>query len=118
MTGAPLSALIRKRLTHLGYSYRYATDPHRVGDLITSGTLHRYADPQNTSLPDERTMEGIAAAIEVPIEDVWKAVGRPVHNLGPFVLPERAAGLTQKERRAVLAIVDALLAAKQRDGAG
>lgn len=109
MTETALSLLIRKRLDELGLTLREAAARGR----ITTSTLHRYAQGQ-TSQPDEVTVRGIAKAIAVPVAEVAGTLGLPP-LAGRFVLPKRADRLTEAERRTVLAVVDALLAA-HRDG--
>lgn len=53
-------------------------------------------------------MQGIALAVGVSVEKVAEvAQVRP--SLGRFELPERADLLTQTERAAVLAVIDAIL---------
>lgn len=114
-TRSALSELIRTRMLRLGFSYRYAASPSRVGDLISPQTLHRYADPRTASAPDETTIKGIALAIEVPVSKVEKAVGVP-SDLGAFDLPAKAARLTMEERKLILSMIDALLAAHRDSG--
>lgn len=47
--------------------------------------------------------------------DVWRAAGRKP-KLGPFELPSRADKLEPSERAVVLSVIDAILAAGERDG--
>lgn len=111
MAETVLSELINTQLWSLGLSLRTAAE--RGG--ITVSTLHRYAQGSD-SLPDPETIRLLAKAIKVPVRRVEIAAGCPPLR-SRFELPETADRLNPKERRLVLSLVDALLAA-HRDGAG
>lgn len=70
---------------------------------------------ENGAIPTEdRILEGIAVALDLPLSKVRTAAGRDrAAPLPPFVLPERANRLNARERKTVLTVVDTLLAARQ-----
>lgn len=107
----PLHMLIRRQMALLGMSYREATDPSRVDDLITASTLHRYSMPNRDTIPDERTILGIAFAINVDVATVERSLQLPPSR-SEFRLPQRADRLNAKERAAVLLLVDTILVAR------
>lgn len=110
MVTLPLYALIRRQMALLDMTYREATDPSRVDDLITASTLHRYSMPDCAAVPDERTILGIAFALDIEVVTVERSLQIPTSK-HEFRLPPRADRLDAKEREAVLLFVDTILAA-------
>lgn len=103
-----LAELIRRRLAELERSSRGAAELSH--GLVSHFTLSRHAAGQTRKLT-HRTAQGIALAIDVPLDVVMTAAGLPM-TPGPFELPARADLLTSKERAAVIAVLDALLDAR------
>lgn len=106
-----LSQLITRRLSELDRSARAAAENSH--SLVTHFTLSRHARGEVRKL-GLRTAQGMALAIDVPLDEVLRAAGMPM-TPGPFELPARAHLLTSKERTAVVAVVDALLDARGID---
>lgn len=82
-----------------------------MGRRVSYSTLNDLETAQRITFPDE-TLAVIAKALDIPVAQIRRAAGRPDRAPRPFVLPPQAADLNGKERRAVLAVVDALLAAR------
>lgn len=110
MSQTVLADLINRRLDEMGVSLRTACKGH-----INVSTLGAYSAGSD-SRPSTDTMRAIAKAIKVPVRRVEVAAGCPPMR-DHFELPKDADRLSARERRAVLAVVDALLAAHY-DGAG
>lgn len=106
-----LPELITRRLFELDRSARTAAS--NAHGLISNFTLSRYARGAGGKL-EMRTAQGIALAIDVTLDEVLRAAGMPMAP-GDFVLPERAHKLTSKERMAVIAVIDAMLGASDRE---
>lgn len=104
-----LQDLILRRLSEQEISARTAAE--RSHGLVAHFTLSRYARGESRKL-NAKTAQGIALALDVPMDVVMRAAGLPM-TPGPFELPARAHLLTSKERRAVVAVVDALLGARE-----
>lgn len=103
-----LQQLIRRRLSELELSTRNAA-AHAHG-LISHALIARYSNGVGGTL-SAKTAQGLALAIDVPVDVVFAAAGMP-NSPGPFTLPARADLLTAKERRAVISVVDAILASR------
>jgi hypothetical protein len=103
-----LAELIRRRLSELERSARAAAAQSH--GLVSHFTLSRHANGETRKLT-HRTAQGIALAIDVPLDEVMAAAGLPM-TPGPFQLPARADLLTSKERQAIIAVMDALLASR------
>lgn len=103
-----LADLIRRRLGELERSSRSAAALSH--GLVSHFTLSRHAAGQTRKLT-HRTAQGIALAIDVPLDEVMAAAGLPM-TPGTFELPARSHLLTHKERLAVIAVIDALLDAR------
>ncbi|MGL5828861.1 MAG: hypothetical protein ACRC0L_04740 [Angustibacter sp.] len=112
-----LKELMEKRLRDLGtdrgpLSARQAAG--RSDGLVSYETLRLLLRGQHSGVISRDTAQGIAQALEVPLEQVLRLAGQRV-PLGPFTLPERADTLVPAERAVVLSVVDAILDAAQRD---
>lgn len=79
--------------------------------LISHPYLSRIRRGLVPKVLEPKLAQGIALAIDVPADQVMAAAGQPM-TPGPFELPVRAHRLTAKEREAVIAVIDALLAAR------
>jgi hypothetical protein len=105
----PLQELVIGRLAELDLSYRAAAA--KTNGLISHSSLNFIAHGQmRAENLSSRLVRGIALALDVPVSTVEKAVkesggGVPVE----FRLPKKADKLTPKQRKAVLAFVNALL---------
>lgn len=62
----------------------------------------------------DRIADRLALALNVPVSRVHAAAGQRQRG-APFVLPPRAAGLTQTEREIMLAVMDGFLGAYAED---
>lgn len=81
--------------------------------LVSASRLHTIE--QGAIPADDRILVGIAAALDLPLADVRAAAGRSrATPLPPFRLPAQADQLTERERKAVLAVVGAMLAAHRQ----
>lgn len=100
---SPLQELIIKRLAELKLSYRDAAA--KSSGLITFSTIAWLVQDRNRN-PTERTLNGLALALDLPVEQLRKAVGPPDPA---FRLPSRANKLTPAGRKAVVGFVDFLL---------
>jgi transcriptional regulator with XRE-family HTH domain len=101
-----LPELIRNRLEELDLSYRKAAE--RSGGLMSYSTLNNLALGRYPKTMTERTMKGLALALDVPFKRVVEAAAE--HGPQPrFALPREADKLTPKQRQAVVAMVRALL---------
>lgn len=65
----------------------------------------------------QRTIDGLAEALQVSVADVEAAAGAPP-SFGPFRLSENAARLTPTQRRAVKHVVEAMLTPSERQERG
>jgi hypothetical protein len=101
-----LQRLVADRLAELNRSYREAA--RQSGGLVSHGTLQKIATGQHSGNLEESTLRGIALAIDVPISQAREAAGTR-DDFGDFQLPERASKLRPKQRKALLAMMDALL---------
>jgi hypothetical protein len=114
-----LPELIKDRLAELGdhgqpLSIRAAARASK--GKISHGQLASIVNGDYGKISD-RVLEGIAAAIDVPVGVVMESYGirRPYE---PFTLPKEADRLTRRQRDAVLSVVRAMLdpaADEQRD---
>lgn len=93
--GKPMSAREAARRSHNGVSY---------------DTLYQIANGKHTGRITNRTAEGIAAALDVPVARVYDAAGAP-RPQGRWLLPEEFDRLTVEQRRLIEDLCSALLAA-------
>lgn len=101
-----LQRLVADRLAELDRSYREAA--RQSGGLVSHGTLQKIATGQHSGRIEESTLRGIALAIDVPVSVARECSGTR-DDFGDFHLPERASKLRPKQRKALLAMMDALL---------
>jgi transcriptional regulator with XRE-family HTH domain len=103
-----LAELVAKRRAELGLSLRQAAD--RSDGLVSHG---RIGDIENGNDGDvsDRILEGLHLALDIPIRKLRAAAGLANPTARPFVLPDRANRLTQRERKLVLELVEVLLMA-------
>jgi transcriptional regulator with XRE-family HTH domain len=103
-----LAELVATQRERLGLSVRQAAE--KSGGRISASRLNSV---EHGAIPTEdRILEGIAEALDLPLSKVRAAAGRDrAAPLPPFVLPARADRLNARERKTVQAVVDALLAA-------
>lgn len=107
-----LAELVSHRREQLGMSLR---DVEAASEGLVSKThLGAIERGEYPSQRGDRVLRGLSLALELPIETVYKAAGRSAKKMPPFVLPEKAQQLNVRERKVVLAMIDALLLA--RDG--
>lgn len=87
------------------------------GGLMTHGTAAKLVNATHSSRLDERTVMGLARAIEVPEAQIRRALGMPAKR-PPFQLPARADMLNDRQRRALLNLVDVMLTPEVASGKG
>lgn len=116
-----LQQLVRRRLEELGAArgrngpislreaYLAVPDPG-----VSYEVVRRVEKGGHTNIGD-KAARTIATMLGVEENDVWRAAGRKP-KLGPFELPSRADKLEPSERAVVLSVIDAILAAGERDG--
>jgi transcriptional regulator with XRE-family HTH domain len=107
-----LRRLIQAERDKQKLSYREMAD--RADGLVSYGHLNQIVNGKHTGHLDDRTLKGIALAIDVPVSKVRKAYGTTATEPIEFHLPDRARHLTAKERAAILAMVDAFLESNKR----
>lgn len=120
-----LQQLVERRLREMG-ARRGRSEPLSLLEVwqslpetdgkrpVSYEIVRRIADGKHSNIGD-RVADALATMLDVSGGDVLKAAGqRP--RLGRFELPRRADRLTERERQAVITMVDAILdAAKTRD---
>lgn len=83
----------------------------KCGGAPTSSTIHAIESGRSTG--SRENLEALAGALGLSRRRVLTAADMSTHNLGPFRLPRAADELNAAERKAVLAVVRALLAARR-----
>lgn len=106
-----LQDLVVRRLNELDTSLHAAwlllPEDERGRRAISYETVRRVRENGHYTI-SETTVDALAFMLKVDADVVLTAAGqRP--RLGPFVLPSRADGLTEEERRTVIAVIDAIL---------
>lgn len=101
-----LQRLVADRLAELNRSYREAE--RQSGKLVSHGTLQKIATGQHSGKFNEKTLRGIALAIDVTPSEVRAAAGAR-EDFGRFQLPEKASKLRPKQRKALISMMEALL---------
>jgi hypothetical protein len=93
----------------------YRTLARRSGGLVSHSTLNNIAIGRHSGhLTDER-IRGIALCLNLAASRVAEMAGSELtDSLPPFRLPPRANQLSQPQRRVVLSVVDAILAAEDK----
>jgi transcriptional regulator with XRE-family HTH domain len=112
VNSAGLAELIRERLKVEELSVRQAAD--RSHGLISPATLNNYSRGLQQREPSPRVLQGLALATGVSVGKLAEVGALPTVPT-PFELPERAQMLTQRERKAVLAVIDAFLGSHDVD---
>lgn len=93
-------------MKELGLTLRGAAE--RSGGLVSHANIANIVHGTHGPAYSERTMKGLALAIDVPYSRVVEAVEKGLPD--DFRLPKKARDLTMAQRRAVLSMIDALLA--------
>ena len=111
MTGKlSLAELVTRRRAELGLSLRDVAEA--TGGVASYSTIHEMEAGARMRFGAAK-LDAVADALGLSRSAVRQAAGRPARALAPFVLPERASGLTPKQRRLVVRLVDLLLEAGQ-----
>lgn len=105
-----LRRLIQGQMEKQGLSYREAAG--RAKGLISYAHLSVIVNGGHSGEINDKTLTGIALAIDVPVSRVRKAYGTTATEPISFGLPDKAKHLSPKQRKAVLAMVDAFLDGK------
>ena len=104
-----IQQLVKERLAADNLTYRDAAA--RSGGLVSHATLNQIALAKYPlARVNPRTIRGLALALDVKVRDVEEALKASGGNApSEFTLPPKANQLTAKQRKAVLAFIDALL---------
>lgn len=108
-----LRQLVLRRLAELGergrpLSQRDAAD--RSGGRISHATIGNITSGRHGGKLDDRTVEGLALALDVPRSEILRALHRTSQSvLRPFEAPERWQRLTHTQRKVVISVGNALL---------
>ena len=108
-----LQQLVLTRLAELGEKGRPMTAraaAERSQGGVSYDTLYTIANGKHSGRLGKRVAEGIAAALDVPVAQVYDAAGAP-RPVGRWVLPERFDRLSPEQRRLVEDLCAALLEA-------
>ena len=103
-----MQKLVNERLQALGLSYRAAAA--RANGLLSHTTIQRIANGDSAGSWSTKTLRGLSLALDVPLSEVEKAAQVPAQGT-KFRVPPEWDRLTQPERAAVQAMVNALLKA-------
>ena len=121
-----LSELVNRRLAEIGrrrggepislHAAWETLPPKQDGTpLVSYETVRRVHRAGHTKI-DTDTVDALALMLGVPADDVSMAAGQRV-RLGRFTLPRRADKLDKKERKVVVAVIDAIIeAAETKEG--
>ena len=103
----PLQTLIANRLAELDLTYRAASA--KSGGQISASHLNNIVAGYHLGELGDATVLGIAAAIDVRLSEVQAAADASKEPVVEFRLPKKANKLSPKQRKAVMAMVNALL---------
>ena len=111
-----LQQLVLRRLADLGepgepMSLRSAAE--RARGLTSHHTLAAIANGEHSGRITDRTAEGIAAALNVPVERVYEAAGVPRPH-GRWHWPEKFDRIRPEDRAIIEDLAAALLKAEER----
>jgi transcriptional regulator with XRE-family HTH domain len=98
-----LAQLVRTRREELGLSYRGLD---RLSGVAYSTIAN--IESGKTRRPDDRILNGLAVGLDLPVSRLRQAVDVPTGQ-PDFRLPAKAKNLSAKQRKAVLALIEALL---------
>jgi hypothetical protein len=108
----PIQQLISNRLAELDLSFRAAAE--RSGGLISHSTINHLLLGRMSPPIRERTAQGLALALDVARSKVDQAAQASIEGT-EFRLPENARNLNPRQRRAVYAMISALLNEEEPD---
>lgn len=111
-----LQTLVLRRLAEMGepgrpMSIRAAAD--KAQGLTTHHTLTSIANGEHSGRISDRTAEGIAAALEVPVAQVYDAAGVP-RPYGRWNWPPKFDRIRPEDRAVIEDMAAALLKAEER----
>jgi transcriptional regulator with XRE-family HTH domain len=101
-----IAALARKDM-----SMRDAAE--RTGGRVSHSQIARICRGETTTIQPQ-TLQALSDALRIPIRRLREANGWAPATGRPFVLPERADELSVAERRVIVNMIGALLAARDR----
>lgn len=81
------------------------------GDLFTYNTAAKILNGSHGA-PSEPVIQGLALVLRSDLGLIRQLAGLAPHSLGPFVLPDRAARLSRRQRDAVIELIDVILEAQ------
>jgi hypothetical protein len=79
-----------------------------LGHALNHDTAARYVRGDH-GVPDEATLQAFSAVLDIPLRDLRKAASLPAEVVGPYVPPLEANRLTRRQRRAVDAVIRAMV---------
>lgn len=106
-----LQKLVLDRMAELDLSFRRAAD--KSGGMVSSATLNKIAVGKPVGRITDEVLQGVSLALDVPLSKVRTAAGEAATQPTEFRLPKKANKLSAKERKTVLSMVDAFLAAHE-----
>lgn len=111
-----LQNLVLTRLAELGdgdrpLSARAAAE--RARGLTSFHTIYAIANGEHSGRINDRTAEGLAAALEVPVARVYEAAGVP-RPFGRWHWPEKFDRIRPEDRAIIEDIAESLLKAERR----
>lgn len=108
-----LRHLVLRRLGELGTPGRPMsprTAAERSQGKVSFHTIYAIANGKHTGRLTNRTAQGLAEALEVPVSQVYDAAGAP-RTQSRWLLPDRFDRLDLEQRRLMESVMAALLAA-------
>jgi transcriptional regulator with XRE-family HTH domain len=104
-----MQTLVANRLVELDLSLRQAAA--RTEGMITFVTIGNIARGYTPDRYSAKTLRGLALALDLPLSRIQAVAEQGAGGGGtPFILPDKARWLTARDRRAVIAVMNALLA--------
>lgn len=111
-----LRDLVLRRLDALGeggrpLSFREAAERSR--GLLTRSTIHSIATGKHSNRIDDKTAQGLAAFLDIPLDDVYVVAKLPRPG-SRWILPTRFDRLSEPRRRLVEEVAANLLDLEER----
>lgn len=103
----PMQKLIGDRLAEQDLSYRAAAE--RANGLISHSSLHQIHVGRSLGPWSDKTLAGVALALDVPLPVVKKQAQETHPSFTTFTLPAKAKKLNAHQRRLILEMIDMLL---------
>jgi hypothetical protein len=101
-----LSDLVNRRLQEIG-GMSNRSMAAASGGLFSHGTAAKIVNGTHGDV-EENTIIGLARALQLPESAIRRALGLPAKQ-SPFVLPDRANRLNQRQRSTIIRVIDTML---------